>query len=321
MEFMTIGEVANKFKISPRMLRYYDSIGLLPCLRGEENDYRLYDESAIIRLQQILALRSLRIPFKKIARALEHPASMAQVLEERLRETDAELETLHAIQKDLQSASSRLHAHSGRPCFPLFPHVKGRPLPSLCDFSNNYKEESLMEPAANVLPKQELRVLYLPPFTVASSQYVGENPEDGAFAPLDEFIRKTQLYRMYPGLRIFGFNNPCPRPGRPNGYEFWVTIPKELDVPSPLEKKEFPGGLYAARHILMGDFQEWQVLSSQIESSGEYRLDPREPLGMGGCLEEHLNAYLYYTAAGGRATGFSRLDLLSPIQEIENPRL
>ena len=47
MNFMTIGEVAKKFKISPRMLRYYDSIGLLPCLREEGNDYRLYDENAV----------------------------------------------------------------------------------------------------------------------------------------------------------------------------------------------------------------------------------------------------------------------------------
>ncbi len=67
-----------------------------------------------------------------------------------------------------------------------------------------------MNHPADILPKKELRILYLPPFTVAASQYIGENPEEGAFAPLDKFIKKTQLYRINPGLRIFGFNNPCP---------------------------------------------------------------------------------------------------------------
>ncbi len=123
---MTIGEVAKKFKISPRMLRYYDSIGLLPCLREEGNDYRLYDENAVMRLQQILVLRSLRISFKKIALVLEHPDSMAQVIDETLQETNMELETLHPSGKHFVCASSRLRAHSGRRCFPLFPHVKGR---------------------------------------------------------------------------------------------------------------------------------------------------------------------------------------------------
>ena len=320
MNFMTIGEVAKKFKISPRMLRYYDSIGLLPCLREEGNDYRLYDENAVVRLQQILVLRSLRISFKKIVLVLEHPDSMTQVIGETLQEINIELESLASIRRTLCAVSSRLCSKSGSfPDLSLFQNEENYSLPPLSGPSNKHcKEETFMNYPVDTLPKKELRILYLPPFTVAASQYIGENPEEGAFAPLDEFIKKTQLYRINPGLRIFGFNNPCPQPENPYGYEFWVTIPTELEVPSPLVKKDFSGGLYAARHIHMGDFQEWSVLSNQIEASGAYRPDPREPLGMGGCLEEHLNAYFYYTAGNCKITDFSQLDLLSPVKEIES---
>jgi len=64
---MTISEVTKTFNVTARMLRYYDKIGLLPSTRKQDYAYRVYDESALRRLQQIIALRKLRIPLKKIA--------------------------------------------------------------------------------------------------------------------------------------------------------------------------------------------------------------------------------------------------------------
>jgi hypothetical protein len=48
-------------------------------------------------------------------------------------------------------------------------------------------------------------------------------------------------------------------------------------------------------------------------NSGEYEYDAREPFGMNGCLEEHLNAYSYF-AGDENATQFIQLDLLVPIK-------
>ncbi len=66
MTFMTISEVTKAFNVSTRMLRYYDEIGLLPSSRKEDYAYRVYDESAVRRLQQIITLRKLRIPLKRL---------------------------------------------------------------------------------------------------------------------------------------------------------------------------------------------------------------------------------------------------------------
>ena len=162
-------------------------------------------------------------------------------------------------------------------------------------------------------PLKNVRIIYLPPCTVAASHYIGDNPEENAGNPLEEFIRKTELHKIKPDLRQYGFNNPTPKGNETYGYEFWASIPDELEVSQPLQKKRFAGGVYAAHCIKMGDFHEWQLLSKWVENSGEYQYDAREPHGMGGCFEEHLNAYSYYTD-DKKAAEFVQLDLLMPIK-------
>jgi hypothetical protein len=112
---------------------------------------------------------------------------------------------------------------------------------------------------------------------------------------------------------MFGFNNPSPTGNETYGYEFWVTIPDDLDVPAPLQKKHFEGGLYAAHCIKIGDFDEWKLLGQWLMNNSEYEHDAREPFGMGGCLDEHLNAYSYFNG-DEMAAKFVQLDLLTPIK-------
>ena len=53
-----IKELSQLTGISIRTLRYYDEIGLLKPTRLTEAGYRLYDDKALERLQEILFLRS-----------------------------------------------------------------------------------------------------------------------------------------------------------------------------------------------------------------------------------------------------------------------
>ena len=66
MELKTIGQVSKAYDISPRMLRYYEQVGLIKSIRNEENSYRNYDEDMLTRIQQIIILRKLQIPVKQI---------------------------------------------------------------------------------------------------------------------------------------------------------------------------------------------------------------------------------------------------------------
>lgn len=56
MKLMRISKVTKTFNVTTRMLRYYDEIGLLPSTQKQDYAYRVYDESALRRLQQIIAL-------------------------------------------------------------------------------------------------------------------------------------------------------------------------------------------------------------------------------------------------------------------------
>ena len=69
----TVKEVSNLTGVSVRTLHHYDAIGLLKPTRVTEAGYRLYDDTALGRLQTILLFRELQFPLKDIAAILDAP--------------------------------------------------------------------------------------------------------------------------------------------------------------------------------------------------------------------------------------------------------
>ncbi len=70
---ITVKEVSRRTGVSIRTLHYYDKIGLLRACAYTDSGYRLYDDSALERLQQILLFRELEFPLKEIQRILNSP--------------------------------------------------------------------------------------------------------------------------------------------------------------------------------------------------------------------------------------------------------
>ena len=70
---MTIHEVSRLAGVSVRTLHHYDAIGLLLPTALTEAGYRLYDDTALARLQFILLFRELEFPLKDIKRILDDP--------------------------------------------------------------------------------------------------------------------------------------------------------------------------------------------------------------------------------------------------------
>lgn len=62
---MTVNEVSKLAGVSIRTLQYYDRIGLLHPTEYTDSGYRLYDDTALEKLQQILLFRELEFPLKK----------------------------------------------------------------------------------------------------------------------------------------------------------------------------------------------------------------------------------------------------------------
>ena len=69
----TVKQVSQVSGVSVRTLHHYDAIGLLKPTRVTEAGYRLYDDTALRRLQAILLFRELQFPLKEIRGILDTP--------------------------------------------------------------------------------------------------------------------------------------------------------------------------------------------------------------------------------------------------------
>jgi Cu(I)-responsive transcriptional regulator len=63
---MNIGEASKQSAVSAKMIRHYESLGLLPKVARTEAGYRLYDEAAIHTLRFIRRARDLGFGMKEI---------------------------------------------------------------------------------------------------------------------------------------------------------------------------------------------------------------------------------------------------------------
>ena len=104
----TVTELARLTGLTPRTLRYYDTIGLLRPQRNSGNDYRLYGPAEVDRLQQILLFRDMGLPLEEIGNLLDAPgfdrASALREHLERLRERRREVDALiRAVQNTLRT--------------------------------------------------------------------------------------------------------------------------------------------------------------------------------------------------------------------------
>ncbi|MET3558448.1 DNA-binding transcriptional MerR regulator [Streptococcus rupicaprae] len=74
----TVKEVSQLAGVSVRTLHYYHEIGLLFPGQVTDSGYRLYDDKALMRLQDILLFRELDLPLKAIAELLDSPLAVKQ---------------------------------------------------------------------------------------------------------------------------------------------------------------------------------------------------------------------------------------------------
>ncbi|MGW6407945.1 MerR family transcriptional regulator [Streptomyces vinaceus] len=87
---MLIGEVARRSGVSARMLRHYESIGLVRPTERTGSGYREYSGEDIRRIFHIESLRSLGLSLREVARALDDPGFEATALVDDLIRTTQE---------------------------------------------------------------------------------------------------------------------------------------------------------------------------------------------------------------------------------------
>ncbi|QDY80566.1 MerR family transcriptional regulator [Streptomyces qinzhouensis] len=81
---MLIGDVARRSGVSARMLRHYESLGLVRASARTDAGYREYSGEDIRRIFHIESLRSLGLSLREVARALDDPGFEPSALVEDL---------------------------------------------------------------------------------------------------------------------------------------------------------------------------------------------------------------------------------------------
>ena len=325
-QIQTISTVSKNLGVSSRTLRYYEQIGLIKSQRTEDYAYRVYDEDSIRRLRQIIILRKLRVPVKQIREIFcnSDAIGVIEIFEQNIGEIDEQITALSTVRSILGRLVDELQEKANM-CLQLdylgqasvFAIVDSVSLPK-----NTITEEKSMEDlnkaneSISKLHDKDVRIVYLPPMTVAVSFATGQfewgvGPE--ATSKIEQFVNETGLLKIKPDARGMGFD--CTRADlrpsldvTPTAYEAWVSIPDSMEVATPLTKKTFEGGMYAAHVLRDWNFQQdWHMLQEWAKTSDKYEEDEGRP-----CFEEVLN--YYNLMMGGAKMEDTQLDLLLPIK-------
>jgi len=100
-ELIKIRDVSAKYNISARTLRYYEDMGLITSIRSDDYAYRLYNDAALKRLEQILVLRKLNVGIKDIQRIFNSPGTevVLEVLIKKVDDIDEDIALLHELKE------------------------------------------------------------------------------------------------------------------------------------------------------------------------------------------------------------------------------
>ncbi|GAB4238031.1 MAG: Cu(I)-responsive transcriptional regulator [Elainellaceae cyanobacterium] len=115
---MRIGTFAKRAGVTPRTVRYYESLGLLGPSQREGGGFRYYTEAELAKLQKINALKELGLSLEEIATViplyfadptgLRGKRKIVEILKVHLQETDEKIEALTQFRSELQANIDRI---------------------------------------------------------------------------------------------------------------------------------------------------------------------------------------------------------------------
>ena len=310
---LKIRDVASNYDISARTLRYYEDMGLLNSTRGEDYAYRMYDESAVKRLEQILILRKLNISIKDIQRIFNTSGSdvVLEVLAKKVGDIDGEVALLHELKEFVLQFIHQIEIadfNKSSDIKLLYEKAKeiGCQLENV-DYSGNSSDANRLINVANKIQKlPEVRIIRLPKFRAVTSGYQTFDEifrEDG-FNNWQEShmgLIRDILYAA-PDFMWFEENKAV-----------WIWAVNdgvtEADT-APYKIIEFEGGLYAAAISVDGDDditgRVYMGIRNWVETSG-FELDERPG-------HQTLSHMPNPTDEIKKGLGYHQLDIFVPVK-------
>jgi len=263
-----IKDVSSKYSVTARTLRYYEDMGLINSTRSDDYAYRLYDESAIRRLEQMLILRKLSISIKDIQRIFNTSSSdvVLEVLEKKVQNIDDEVALLHELKdivQDFIREIERVDFADNSDIKLLYDKAKGLETQLISvDYIGKPSNISRLIEITEKLDKKipDVMVIRIPGFKAVTSgdQRWGDMFENGGY--MNQLWKHCHLYKNV----IFDcFDFLLPK----NDKAEWICAVKDgvtdADV-SPFKIINFPGGLYAMAVSIDDDDESIQKVEEKI---------------------------------------------------------
>lgn len=267
-ELIKIRDVSTQYDISARTLRYYEDMGLITSVRSDDYAYRLYDEAAVKRLEQILILRKLNISIKDIQRIFNTSGSeiVLEVLGKKVEHIDEEVSLLHELKEIVLEFIHQIEqADFGKKSDVKMLYKKAKELETQLvnvDYDGNTANVNRLLAVAEKVERQpDILVIEMPTCRMVTSGYL--NVES------DDIHRRFDSMWGRLSLRIADKINP--RDFMYHDAEHnklvWVFILEDWMTEADTEGFEiiqFDGGLYASALADSWEFSEYDRIYKGI---------------------------------------------------------
>ncbi len=121
--FHNIGEAAELTGVTAKMIRHYESIGLIPPASRTFANYRLYNEADLHRLRFVKRARSLGFPMQQIETLLglwndprRTSAAVKKLAREHADELGRKIRELQSMQRTLENLAQHCHGDQRPEC-------------------------------------------------------------------------------------------------------------------------------------------------------------------------------------------------------------
>jgi Cu(I)-responsive transcriptional regulator len=120
---MNIGQAAKASGVSAKMIRYYESVGLIPAAIRTESGYRTYGEAEVARLKFIRHARLLGFSLPDLTRLLalwqdgdRASAEVKAVALRHIADLDRKIAHMAALRETLKHLADRCHGDDRPDC-------------------------------------------------------------------------------------------------------------------------------------------------------------------------------------------------------------
>lgn len=311
-ELIKIREVSAKYDISARALRYYEDMGLIQSTRNADYAYRLYDQQAIKRLEQILILRKLSISIKDIQLIFQISGSeiLLDVLGRKVQDINGEITLLRDLKdiilefiEQIKQADFNKDTDVKR-LYEKATKVENQ-IVNISYDGNASKINRLLDVTDKLKKTPEVRIIQINPSRAFSSGTDTIENVLGTFQQWQEEHNHLVKKMIYGAPDFLWFEE--------NMQAVWIWAVEEWvtqEDTEPYELIEFEGELYAAAMSIDGDDdmggRVYSGIIKWLEDSG-FELDERPG-------HRTMGHMVNPTSEIKSALGYDQMDIYVPIK-------